>query len=115
MLIAMLALVACRDDSGTHAPKSSTVKVHLTFSLPQRIVATKGAATRMSSNIVQEDESADGFRGLNDVRIFCFNDYPTENSTSQSSAEQLKTIDTNTQGERNKTDLSLTGDLDVPI
>ena len=77
-------LTACSDHDGPSPGegKERLIDAKLTFALPQRIVGTrsKDKNTRMTAEIVQESEDAAGFRGIDDVHMFCFGSYPTEKS-----------------------------------
>jgi len=119
MLFGVLLFSACSshdDVDGTETPTvSDVISVHFTFSMPQRIIATKKDDTRMSASVVQEDQSPDGFRGLNDIHIFCFATYPNETSQSQGSVDHIVPANTHTQDELEYTDFSLAANMEVPV
>ena len=67
------ALTACSEHDGPTPDDEKTVNVKLSFALPQRIVSPGDSkSTRMTAEVVQESEDAAGFRGIDDVHMFCF-------------------------------------------
>lgn len=68
----------------------------LTFSLPTRIVGEtvrkSPAVTRMSGDIVQQSQDVAGFRGLEELRILCFNSRPGASDSKLGRALQLPAI-----------------------
>ena len=92
-----------------------TVSAHLTFSLPGRIVGTRQkAVTRMTPDVVQEGKK-EAFRGIRDIHLFCYDQYPTENSTKLGKTIDLNTDKSTELEEASETDYSLTQAIRVPV
>ena len=91
MLTMLLLLVACasEDDQGAGQPLR-LVNANLTISLPKRI-ANIHRITRMSSDIVQANSDENDFRGLSDIHMLCFNQYPTQTSSNLGNMISIKT------------------------
>ncbi|MBQ8128120.1 MAG: VCBS repeat-containing protein [Prevotella sp.] len=91
-LTGVLALcAACSDDDSWGDAQLQQISTRLTFSLPQRIVGTMPAAdstaeaqTRMTDYVVQTSEDASDFRGLDDIRLLCFDAAPKAGARSRS-------------------------------
>lgn len=93
MMAVALTLTGCAIDDGRDGGDSRrtvpTVETRLTISLPQRIVAsatTDGTRmtaaysrplTRMTDEVVQYQQTAAAFRGISDVRLLCYDSYPS--------------------------------------
>jgi hypothetical protein len=117
MSVVLLMLCACSDNDGLDGGdvETPTVSAHFTFALPGRIVGTpRKASTRMTPDVVQEGKK-EAFRGIRDIHLFCYDQYPTENSTKLG-----KTIDLNTAKgieleEASETDYSLSQVIQIPV
>lgn len=115
MGVVLSVLCSCSDnDSLDNGDDVMTVNARLTFSLPARIVGIPQKVTRMTPDVVQEGKK-EAFRGIRDIHLFCYDRYPTENSTKLG-----KTIDLNTNKsieleETSETDYSLTQSIRVPV
>ena len=79
MLLSLMLLGCAKEDSsseGGNDAKVETVNVKFVFSkLPHQ---SQKASTRMTSDVVQETGLD---RGIEDVRVLCYNSYPTATST----------------------------------
>ena len=77
---ALLAACSKSEDAIDNKPDKplSTVSAALGFSLPQSVVGMLQADdnTRMTADIVQRDEDAASFRGLDRLKLLCFNEAP---------------------------------------
>lgn len=92
-----------------------TVSAHLTFSLPSRIVGTRQkTVTRMTPDVVQEG-TKETFRGIRDIHLFCYDQYPTENSTKLGKTIDLNTDKSTELEETSETDYSLSQDIRIPV
>ena len=116
MVVVLLMLCACSDNDGYGVNDDvQTVSAHLTFSLPGRIVGTRQkAVTRMTPDVVQEGKK-EAFRGIRDIHLFCYDQYPTENSTKLGKTIDLNTDKSTELEEASETDYSLTQAIRVPV
>ena len=116
MVVVLLTLCACSDNDGYGGNDDvQTVSAHLTFSLPGRIVGTRQkAVTRMTPDVVQEGKK-EAFRGIRDIHLFCYDQYPTENSTKLGKTIDLNTDKSTELEEASETDYSLTQAIRVPV
>ena len=117
----MLALmVACSpaDDAvskGTGTEDVPTVNAMFTFSFPSSIVTRHKKTTRMTGEIVQEGAEAESFRGIDDVHMLCFDQYPTESSKKLGKEIELKTNEETELDETADTDYSMAQEIRVPV
>lgn len=114
-LLGGLLLTACSSgDEFVETEKEwPVVNVQLSFSLPQRIVDTRPEATRMTGDVVQLGEDSWSFRGLRDIRLFCFDGYPTKTARRIGSAIEINTDDAETT--TNTTDYSIYSKVGIPV
>ena len=115
MLMVALLLVACHtDDSVAELP--TEVNAQLTISLPRGIVGKKKSpTTRMSADVVQESGLEDDFRGIDDVHLFCFNDYPSESSSNLGRVIEMKTSGDEVMNGVTSEDYSLCQEITIPV
>lgn len=90
-------LTACNasDDTTVQPEKPlSTIRAALDFSLPQSVVGSvqTDGNTRMTADIVQRDEDAASFRGLDELKLLCFNGAPAASSTKWGNIISLPTM-----------------------
>lgn len=116
MGVVLLMLCACSDNDGLEGREEvPTVNARFTFALPARIVGTpKKATTRMTPDVVQVG-SKEAFRGIKDIHLFCYDQYPTESSTQLGKTIELKTDKSTELEEASETDYSLTQAIRIPI
>ena len=116
LVVVLLMLCACSDNDGWSGNEElPTVSAHFTFSLPARIVGTRQkAVTRMTPDVVQEGKKED-FRGIKDIHLFCYDQYPTENSTKLGKTIELNTDKSTELEEASETDYSLTQPIRIPV
>ena len=82
LVTAAALFAACTDNDDLHTePQVPTVGAKLTFALPQSIVVAQ-PPTRMAGDVVQLEESSATFRGLDNLRLLCFDAMPTATSRS---------------------------------
>ena len=117
LLVAVLLMGGCaKEEVDPNAPVP-TVKAQLNISLPSRI-AGKRAATRMTGDVVQnipvDGNENDYFRGLSDVQLLCFNEFPTESSIKLGGVIDIKNSEMN-EDIATKEDYSLCQQIDVPV
>ncbi|MBQ7509786.1 MAG: hypothetical protein IJT53_02600 [Prevotella sp.] len=138
LLLMLLTACASHDDTDYEAPVQ-TVEAQLNFSLPKRIAGTRngaaghtdtktgtrngaagpdtktGTVTRMSSEVVQADGEDDEFRGLADVHLLCFNQYPTATSSQLGNMIDINTSDEEDNETVTEEDYSLCQEISIPI
>lgn len=117
LFITLAALTACQtsDIEPTPDPENAkTISAKLTFSLPQRIIG-KPAETRMTAEVVQKDQDAASFRGIKDVRLFCFDSYPTATSTKIGKIIEVNALGNDAIDASSVTDYSVNKDIDIPV
>ncbi len=121
LLMAVLLTGGCtKEEVDPNAPVP-TVAAQLSFSLPARIVGlrTGKAATRMTSDVVQEhkegDAESDYFRGIDDVHLLCFNQYPTADSKKLGNIIEMNTSGDEVTDEVTREDYSLCQEISVPV
>ena len=115
MLTMLLLLVACasEDDQGAGQPLR-LVNANLTISLPKRI-ANIHRITRMSSDIVQANSDENDFRGLSDIHMLCFNQYPTQTSSNLGNMISIKTSGDEVNDTVTEEDYSLCQEISIPV
>ena len=116
-LLAVLLLTGCAAEEDPNP--QSMVKAQLSFSLPVRIAGMRSAnVTRMTSDIVQiptgENEN-DYFRGIDDVHLLCFDQYPTESSNKLGGVIEMKTSGGEVSEEVTQEDYSLCQEISIPV
>ena len=119
MLAVLLTGCASGEDVDPNAPVP-TVQAQLNFSLPARIVGMRSAKmTRMTSDVVQEhtqdDSESDYFRGIDDVHLLCYNQYPTATSDKLGGVIEMKTSGGEVTDEVTKEDYSLCQEISIPV
>ena len=116
LLIVGLLTSACSEHEDIVEEKPlQVIPVHLAFSLPQRIAGTRMASTRMTGDVVQLSEDAAGFRGLADIRLLCFNAYPTETTEKVGPMVDLGSTGTYTYEGVINTDYNIVSEIQVPV
>ncbi len=110
------ALTACSEHDGPTPDDEKTVNVKLSFALPQRIVSPGDSkSTRMTAEVVQESEDAAGFRGIDDVHMFCFDTYPTENSRRLGSAIEINSLANDAIHRDSEEDYTVNHNVSIPV
>ncbi len=113
LLMAVLLTACARDDD---ADGVQLVKTQLNFSLPRRIVSKQQTpTTRMTPDVVQESGKEEDFRGLDDVHLLCFENYPTQTSTKIGGVIEMKTSGGEVSEEVTKDDYSLCQEINIPV
>ena len=117
-LLAMLLIMACSSSSEEieTVQTPQVVKAQLNFSLPTRITGRKSGMTRMSGEIVQEgSEDDDVFRGIDNVHLLCYDQYPTETSTKLGAIVDMKTSGELVNDTVTQDDYSLSQGISIPV
>lgn len=120
-LLAMLLMVGCASGSEevkeietVQTPK--VVEAQLNFSLPSRITHRKSVTTRMSGEVVQEgSEDDDVFRGIDNVHLLCYDQYPTETSTKLGGIVDIKTSGELVNDTVTQDDYALSQGISIPV
>ena len=120
-LLAMLLMVGCASGSEevkevetVQTPK--VVEAQLNFSLPSRITHHKSVTTRMSGEVVQEgSEDDDVFRGIDNVHLLCYDQYPTETSTKLGGIVDIKTSGELVNDTVTQDDYALSQGISIPV
>lgn len=117
-LLTVLLAGCSSEEVDPNAPQP-TVTAQLNFSLPVRIAGLRSAkVTRMTSDIVQiptgEDES-DFFRGIDDVHLLCFDQYPMAESNKLGGIIEMKTSGNEVTDEVTEEDYSLCQEISIPV
>ena len=120
-LLAMLLMVGCASGSEevkeietVQTPK--VVEAQLNFSLPSRITHRKSVTTRMSGEIVQEGSADnDVFRGIDNVHLLCYDQYPTETSTKLGGIVDIKTSGELVNDTVTQDDYALSQGISIPV
>ena len=112
----LFMLCACSDHDGFEGPEElPTVSAQFTFALPRSIVGTRqNAGTRMTPDVVQEGKK-EAFRGIRDIHLFCYDQYPTENSTKLGKTIDLNTDKSTELAEASESDYSLSQEIRIPV
>ena len=117
----MLLMVGCASGSEevkevetVQTPK--VVEAQLNFSLPSRITHRKSVTTRMSGEVVQEgSEDDDVFRGIDNVHLLCYDQYPTETSTKLGGIVDIKTSGELVNDTVTQDDYALSQGISIPV
>lgn len=120
-LLAMLLMVGCASGSEEieeikTEQTPQVVEAQLNFSLPARIARRKSVTTRMSGEIVQEGGADDDvFRGIDDVHLLCFDQYPSETSTKLGGIVDMKTSGELVNDTVTQDDYALSQGISIPV
>ena len=116
LLAVLLTACSSSEDFDEEEKPVQLVVAHLNFSLPQRIVGKKKAhSTRMSDEVVQAAGEEGEFRGIDQIRMFCFNKKPDANSNKIGNVIEMNTKSSNVSEEVTTDDYSLSKEIDVPV
>jgi hypothetical protein len=118
-LLAVVLLTGCASDEDSNDPQP-VVKAQLNFSLPARIAGVRPTkTTRMTSDIAQVpgsgESETDYFRGIDDVHLLCFDQYPTETSNKLGGVIEMKTSGGEVTDEVTQEDYSLCQEISIPV
>lgn len=119
VLLTVLLMGACTSDDEIAEVEEQvqTVTTRLNFSLPSRIAGKRQAPkTRMSGDVVQADGTDEEFRGIDDIHMLCFKQYPQKNSTMLGSMISMNTtMQELADSSITKEDYSLTEEIEIPV
>lgn len=112
-LIGLVLLTGCSHDDEGDKPLEM-VKTQFNFSLPLKSSAFL-ARTRMDGDVVQKDGTEEEFRGMSDVKLFCFNTTPTQSSSKIGNIIEIKTSGSEVTEEVTQEDYSLCQEISIPV
>ena len=116
MLAGLLLFAACsssEDTPGSGGERGlQTIRTQFNFSLPLK---SSKAATRMGGDVVQENGSEEEFRGIDDVRLLCFNASPTAASSKLGDMIEIKTSVDDVPKEATTNDYSMCQEISIPV
>lgn len=117
LMAALTVLAGCRehDDDEWKEVEVPTTAATFTFSLPQRIISTPKETTRMQPDVVQYEETAATFRGLDDIHLFFFNTAPGANTQRLGRTVKLPTLSLDLLEGLEQTNHTVYKDVDVPL
>ena len=110
-LAGLLLLTGCTkgDDGDQPLP---TVKAQFTFSLPFQHAK---AQTRMEGGVVQKDGTEEEFRGMSDVKLFCYNTEPTQSTSKIGNIIEIKTSGEEVSEEITENDMAQCQEISIPV
>ena len=116
LFMAVLLMTGCAGNEDEGDKPLQMVDAQLNFSLPLRITGHR-SATRMTSDIVQVPSGSedDVFRGIDDVQLLCFDQYPTVSSDKLGGIVDIKTSGDNVTDSVTQDDYSLCQGIRVPV
>lgn len=114
-VLVLLSLTACTQDEDSSEPAQTVVKAQLSFSLPSRITGKKRPVTRMTPDVVQETGKDEDFRGIEDVRMCCFDQYPTATSNSLGRVIEMNPKSEEVAEGVTQDDYSLCQEISIPV
>ena len=116
MLAGLLLFAACSSSEETPGSGGErglqTIRTQFNFSLPLK---SSKAATRMGGDVVQENGSEEEFRGIDDVRLLCFNASPTAASSKLGDMIEIKTSVDDVPKEATTNDYSMCQEISIPV
>lgn len=89
-LVLMSSCSSSEDSIDNNEENVPTVKAKFIFSFDGQVAGHHKSSTRMDANVVQ---NTGVFRGISDVRMLCFNQYPTKDSKKIGKTIEMKTTD----------------------
>lgn len=110
-LAGLILLTACTsgDDDSQSLPM---VKTQFNFSLP--FLGAK-ANTRMGGDVVQKDGTEEEFRGMSDVKLFCFNTVPSQTTSKIGNIIEIMTSGSEVTEDVTQNDYSLCQEISIPV
>jgi len=120
-LLGLVVLSSCSSSEDTAAIGGGeedvpTVKAKFYFSFSGSVASKqKKASTRMSPDVVQEDGTLEKFRGIEDIRMLCFNTYPQETSTKIGKMIEMNSNDPNMVDSVTNEDYSQFREISIPV
>ena len=115
-LMAVLLMTGCAGNEDVGDQPLQVVDAQLNFSLPLRITGHR-STTRMTGDIVQVGSETDDdvFRGIDDIQLLCFDQYPTVTSSKLGGIVDIKTSGDNVTDSVTQDDYSLCQGIRVPV
>ena len=110
-LVLMPGCSSSEDSIDINEENVPTVKAKFIFSFDGQVAGRHKASTRMDADVVQ---NTGAFRGISDVRMLCFNQYPSKDSKKIGKTIEMRTTDETVDVSQNN-DHSEFREVNVPI
>lgn len=110
-LVLMPGCSSSEDSIDINEENVPTVKAKFIFSFDGQVAGRHKASTRMDADVVQNTGE---FRGISDVRMLCFNQYPSKDSKKIGKTIEMRTTDETVDVSQNN-DHSEFREVNVPI
>lgn len=110
-LVLMPGCSSSEDSIDINEENVPTVKAKFIFSFDGQVAGRHKASTRMDADVVQ---NTGAFRGISDVRMLCFNQYPSKDSKKIGKTIEMRTTDETVDVSQNN-DRSEFREVNVPI
>ena len=110
-LAGLLLLTGCTkgDDGDQPLPM---VNAQFTFSLPFQHAKVQ---SRMGGDVVQKDGTEEEFRGMSDVKLFCYNSVPTQTSSKIGNIIEIKSPGDAASEEITENDMAQCQEISIPV
>lgn len=119
LLGVVLLLTACSSSEEQEVVEQpvQVVTTRLNFSLPSRIVGKRNKPfTRMGGDIVQANGTDEEFRGIDDVHMLCFGQYPTKYTQKMGAIISMNANEAEMEdGVVTEEDRSLAQEIEIPV
>lgn len=114
-LIGLILLTGCSKGDEGEKPLE-LVNTQFNFSLPLKKSGAQ-ARTRMDGDVVQVDESEEKFRGMEDVRLLCYDtsSEPSETASKLGNIIEIKTEGKDVNQEVTEDDYSICQEIRIPV
>ena len=116
LMAALLMACSGSESLGYGDDDVPTVTAKYSFALPKRIVGKRTSPTRMGGDVVQEGVTSDeGFRGINDIHLLCFDREPSSTTQKLGSVIELNNKKSTELEETAESDYSVTQEIRIPV
>lgn len=116
MGLVLILLTACSASDDTSAGGGQDglrmIRTQFNFSLPLK---SARPSTRMQGDVVQKDGTEDEFRGIDDVRLLCFNTTPKETTSKVGNMIEITTSGSEIPKEATAQDYSMCQEISIPV
>ena len=110
-LVLMPGCSSSEDSIDNNEENVPTVKARFIFSFDGQVAGRHKSSTRMDADVVQ---NTGDFRGISDVRMLCFNQYPNKDSKKIGKTIEMKTTDESVDVSQ-ENDYSEFREVNVPV
>ena len=115
-LLGLILLMGCTKEDDGDKP-IEYVKTQFNFSLPLK-QSGLSPRTRMGGDVVQKDGTDEQFRGIDDVRLLCYNtgaEVPSKDDTNIGNIIEINTSGRDVNTEVTEDDYSLCQEITIPV